>query len=171
MLWTYIETDRLRQLVSEGHTAAVMAEAMGITRSAILGRLRRMGISIGKNKDRSKPPSPPPKPELVFYRTYVAEKKPRPRVRLKADQGVFKKQTKEEAPHQCLIHDLNGSTCRWPLWGSKAHSVSRRYYCGNHAAPGKAYCSNHASIAYYRPHSSLEPSPVLTAISTPANSP
>jgi hypothetical protein len=47
--WTHAKTEDLKLLAATGATSVVIAEKLGVTRNAIIGRCFRMGIRLGVN--------------------------------------------------------------------------------------------------------------------------
>ena len=131
--WTEDRIDRLRTLWLEGHSAARIARELGagLTRSAVLGKVHRMGLSAGRPRPRGasavvrspprdhRPPSPPVSEAL-------AGPAPVP------DQG------------RTTLLSVRRCECRWPYGDPKAEGFS---LCGRPVARG-AFCGPHAAVAY-----------------------
>ena len=137
MEMTRWEIERTELLIKQWNfrTAGQIAKDFGTTRSAICGkiaRLRQAGVlspGITKHLDvapnrhhhtrphKPKPPPMPPKPQPP----------PKPIV------------APGEAP--CTLLELNGHTCRWPLWINPGDPVE--FYCGATPLDGSPYCTFH----------------------------
>ena len=131
--WTEDRIDRLRTLWLEGHSAARIARELGagLTRSAVLGKVHRMGLSAGRPRPRGpsvvvlspprdrRPPSTP-----------VSEAIPGPAA--VPNQG------------QTTLLSVRRCECRWPYGDPKAEGFS---LCGRPVARG-AFCGPHAAVAY-----------------------
>lgn len=131
--WTEDRIDRLRTLWLEGHSAARIARELGagLTRSAVLGKVHRMGLSAGRPRPRGasavvrspprdrRPPSPPVSESL-------AGPAPVP------DQG------------RTTLLSVGRCECRWPYGDPRAEGFS---LCGRPVARG-AFCGPHAAVAY-----------------------
>ena len=131
--WTEDRIDRLRTLWLEGHSAARIARELGagLTRSAVLGKVHRMGLSAGRPRPRGasavvrspprdrRPPSPPVSEAL-------AGSAPVP------DQG------------RTTLLSVRRCECRWPYGDPRAEGFS---LCGRPVARG-AFCGPHAAVAY-----------------------
>ena len=131
--WTEDRIDRLRTLWLEGHSAARIARELGagLTRSAVLGKVHRMGLSAGRPRPRGasavvrspprdrRPPSPPVSEAL-------AGPAPVP------DQG------------RTTLLSVRRCECRWPYGDPRAGGFS---LCGRPVARG-AFCGPHAAVAY-----------------------
>lgn len=48
IVWTPENVDTLKELVSAGHSARIIGERMGTTRSSVLGKAQRLGLSLAK---------------------------------------------------------------------------------------------------------------------------
>ena len=50
MAWTTKQSETLRELWRSGHSAGVIGQRLGLTRDAVLGRARRMGLQLGNKR-------------------------------------------------------------------------------------------------------------------------
>jgi GcrA cell cycle regulator len=144
--WTDTRIETLRRGVADGLSASqIAAELGGITRSAVLGKVWRMGIRLTL-KQGCKPPRP------------KAPSRPKQTRRFRGlwptlhDVGVVPDVEAPELPPNesdfaCTIERLTDETCRWPL-GEPAHDMN---YCGAHKLMPGAYCDRHAALAYKKP--------------------
>jgi GcrA cell cycle regulator len=121
----------IAQLYHKGLVFSEIARNMGITRSAVAGKLRRLGL-MGTRENNSKGGGPRPR-----KRTAVISR-PRP-----------------EAPpfspkaFNCNIWELGNRNCRWPAGGVGHNMV----YCGHPSADverGFPYCPVHTSLAWVK---------------------
>ncbi len=121
--WTEERIDDLRRKCAAGLTVTQIAHDLGVTRNAITGKARRMGIHV----------------------TSYAEKRELG-VMLPARKRTQRKQIDRSDPalrFACTIMDLTSETCRWPM-GEPAHDM---LYCGA-PIPMGSYCGYHQSVAY-----------------------
>ena len=129
--WTQYRVDRLKSLWLQGKTADQIARdlANGISRSAVLGKVHRMGLSSGRAVAKAKSdvhakaaPTRPAAPAPASF----AEPVPPP------EMGIT------------TLLSVRRCECRWPFGepGSVAFSL-----CGRRVARG-ACCGPHAKIAY-----------------------
>jgi GcrA cell cycle regulator len=131
--WTEPTVRRLIGLWRERLSAARIARALGpeFTRSAVVGKLARMGLSRSDEqrreaqsagarsvRRRSRPPALPPIPL------------PPP-----APCAVV--------PRLVGILELTPSTCRWPYGAG-----DEVRFCGHGTAPAGPYCPGHREVAY-----------------------
>lgn len=121
-----------RDLWDKGQTSREIAAAITFTcdfpvsRSAVMGKVRRLGLA------RRKVPSPPKKLQG-------------PRKRPQSDP-----QPLQPAPAPIRIMDLTNETCRWPLGGPTEPAA---FFCGDPTADfreRRPYCPKHARKAYQR---------------------
>lgn len=127
--WTQDNVDRLKTLWREGKTADQIARdlANGISRSAVLGKVHRMGLSSGRAvatvKSDVRPKAAPTRP---IAPAPFEDPVPSP------ERGLT------------TLGSVRRCECRWPFGdpGSAAFSL-----CGRPVARG-VYCRRHAQIAY-----------------------
>jgi hypothetical protein len=50
MAWSPKQSETLRDLWESGHSAGVIGQRLGLTRDAVLGRARRMGLQLGEKR-------------------------------------------------------------------------------------------------------------------------
>ena len=131
--------ETLRKLAARGWSAGDIAlefdEAEGLTKNAIIGAARRLGIEL-----KYKPPQGPPRPRKRYRK--------RPKMTAPA-QPPKPEPAPEPAPSApCTIIDLTNQSCRWLLTDSAPWT-----YCGSPEADltgGRAYCREHSRVAYGR---------------------
>lgn len=141
--WTQDRIDLMIKLLRSELTASAVGDALGVSRSAITGKVMRLGLTVselnghkhGSNRSEHKAANgrtythrngwtspfrpkkvkvvPPPKPVVSFVPPPV--------------EGI-------------PIDTLNDRTCRWPMWHQEADP---RLYCGQRTALGSSYCGQH----------------------------
>jgi GcrA cell cycle regulator len=132
--WTDDRIGRLKTLWLEGQTAEQIARdlANGITRSAVLGKVHRLGLSAGR---AGRPPK----------RAAVSPRPPRPAPsRARPDTPIL---CSPPAPVQSgLVNVLSVRRyeCRWPFGEPGTAEFS---LCGRPIIRG-AFCGSHAALAY-----------------------
>ena len=160
--WTETALRRLRDGIARDEPRRQIAAALGCTRNAVIGKARRLGLSVPMERDESnvtrrrrldrrndlarirnakrkgmimepvKPmprPDPPPERPAKFWRPTIAAT-PRRLTGSPVD-----------------IYGLTETTCRWPLWGDRAHPEEVKLYCGDPIAMPSVYCRNHRNTA------------------------
>ena len=119
---------RLRSLWAEGHSAARIGEAMGVSKNAIVGKAHRLGLAGRPSPIRRDgapaPPMPVRAPLVTLPPPVAAPPTPAPAPRV--------------GPAR---------TCCWPMGepGTKAFR-----FCGAEADGFRPYCAEHAAVAYVR---------------------
>jgi len=131
--WTEARIGELIRLHGQGRSAAEIARAMGgVSRSAVLGKIHRLGIQKGRptrqavrTKARQARGVAPIRPPLPFQRSTVRVISPRPVGFLDLpDEGA----------------------CRFPVHEEDAPFL----FCGNGCPTNRSYCPGHHEIAYDR---------------------
>ncbi len=142
--WTDERLGRLRTLWLEGKTAAQIASDLspGISRSAVLGKVRRMGLSVRRSAGRTRAPdtSRPQPPEALAVQPMTSAPGRAVRVGGDASRGV--------ESGRATLGSVGRHACRWPLGDPLRADFT---LCGDRVARG-AYCGPHAEIAYRPAH-------------------
>lgn len=133
--WTKDRIERLAALWKEGKTAEQVARDLGdgISRSAVLGKVYRMGLSD----------------QRVSPATNAAAVRPAPMPKASAvcppdrrSSGGDRDQPQE--PGRASLLTVGRHQCRWPIGDPRSPAFS---LCGGPSVRG-AYCACHAQIAY-----------------------
>lgn len=143
--WTPAAVEELKRLHAAGKTGGQMAKALGFTRSSILGKMHRLGlsqsmvqhrvdqrihglISAGVIKKRTaKPQKPPPEPKIVST--------------VSISPAVPK--SRHAAPGGLPLDRLRRHACRFAV---TRHEETVHLFCGRPALEGDSYCAEHAAI-------------------------
>ncbi len=141
-VWTPDRVVRLRTLWKQGLSAAQVARDLqnGITRSAVLGKVRRLGLSL--NREALAAP--------VVVRPAV-RCSPAP-VRSAAAIVQSVSAVESERPGRATILTVRNGDCRWPIGDP---DDARFSLCGCPATRG-AFCDVHAARAYRSVQPTLE---------------
>jgi GcrA cell cycle regulator len=145
--WTDERLTMLREMAATqefSSTQIAAALGAGLTRCAVIGKARRLGIAMR-----------PPK-------TAAAERKPRkPRTTMRlmpaSFQGFKLKEAQpvqpeavelppDESPFACTILDLQHDSCRYPLGDPQSPDFR---YCGCPWSQG-SYCERHRKLTHYK---------------------
>ena len=132
-VWTDDRIKRLRTLWLEGRTADVISQELGcgISRSAVLGKVYRLGLSAGRTAKT--PRASVPKPRTI--RRAAVQALPREVPSLSPDERQCGTRT---------ILSVGRGDCRWPLGDPAQPGFS---LCGCPVARG-SFCAVHAKVAY-----------------------
>ncbi|MCG2662699.1 GcrA family cell cycle regulator [Brevundimonas sp.] len=132
--WTDDRIGRLKTLWLEGQTAEQIALdlANGITRSAVLGKVHRMGLSAGRSGRPAKRPGPGPKPSRLAPTRSLPARPLDARPVVATEHGL------------ATVLSVRRCQCRWPFGEPGAADFT---LCGQPVMRG-AFCALHAAIAY-----------------------
>lgn len=136
MAWTEERIDRAANLWREGFSGSEIARFLGcVTRSAVLGKLTRLGIAGNverhqRTKDRGVPRSRPRRGKIIHL------SKKRQRMLPEAPAPIAPLNTPFLDNHGCKAITDN--------------TPYEQLCCGHAAAPGHVYCAWHVSL-YYQP--------------------
>lgn len=135
--WTDDRIGRLKTLWLEGQTAEQIARVLsnGITRSAVLGKVHRMGLSAGR---AARPRKAAPRSRPVS----MSDARPDAASTVAPPAGPAPRPVPE--PGRATLQSVGRHDCRWPLGDPLKAGFT---LCGNRVRQG-AYCGPHAEIAY-----------------------
>jgi GcrA cell cycle regulator len=138
MDWNEERTATLRKLWLEGMSASQVARQLGgISRSAVIGKVHRLGITVRDVPARSR----------NVVRTavraqprdrVVRETTPTPRSALRVIEIA------EMAPTASIL-GLETHSCRWPIGNPDSHDFG---FCGREKTARGSYCNDHARGAF-----------------------
>lgn len=128
--WTVERIETLTQLWSEGHSCTEVARLMGgISRNAVIGKVRRLDLPKRRTVSRKQPANRP--------------KIKRPPVEAMPTEPIVNDDGYIEFPTSLL--DLGKHACHWPHGDPKSPDFG---FCGQPAVEGKPYCDRHCRRAY-----------------------
>lgn len=153
--WTTERIEQLRSYVTAGLTCSQIADEIGVTRNAVIGKIHRLGLSPGRPRGR---------PSALAQRMRATTARPRrPQTRIARLLRAFAATTTvtpfdtslvtTEVPpvdsaRRCSLLDLASGNCRWPLGDPGKDDFG---FCGHDAIAGISYCAGHARLAYRLP--------------------
>lgn len=152
--WTDERVEIAKREWSAGSSASMVAERLGCSRSAVLGKLFRLGLSTPSQRPRPKPS------RSHAWRPKAAPKQQTPAQVLKTEPLPI---PKADDIARVSFDDLKPHHCRWPV-GDPVKG-----FCGHQKVPGLPYCPSHAVRAYRAPQPSrpmpeaVKRQPVLVA--------
>jgi GcrA cell cycle regulator len=130
LAWPGALIDRLKTLWNENRlTASQMAERLGISRNAVLGKANRLGLPTHKAKSAKPAPKPIPKAKKLPPVLPIVDE-PAPPAELQF-VGVS-------------LLELGPHDCRYP----QGDAVPYRF-CGQPKREGSSYCPYHHALSYH----------------------
>lgn len=137
--WSEERAERCAEMWKAGESAGTIANELGMTRNAVIGKVHRMGL----HRRQRKLPLIVAKPArgiggLKLARIRAA--KPRKAKILAAITDL----APEIVPNPVNFEQLAAHHCRWPVDGAGWAML----YCGGDAVDGLPYCGRHCRLAY-----------------------
>lgn len=150
--WAPVHSDALREFIAKGMTFSEAARAINsrfntsYSRSAALGRARRLGLGPGDRRQPSMPAKPAELLEIVTPRSGDSRTLalPWPVPVFKAIKPVKLRCVPIEPRHLSLI-ELERSDCRYPYGGDEEGEAIT--FCGHSRHPGSSYCASHFHLS------------------------
>lgn len=152
-MWTDERLEQAKAWVADGLTSREIADRLGegVSRNAVIGKLRRAGVQCGGGRrcgpaPKERPPkkvkAKPPKPKSKHFRFGFGARAQSP-VPLKATP------VKEPAPPPEVmmlgILQLGPTTCKFPIGDPRNVDFG---YCGHKRQGTSPYCEYHHRLAY-----------------------
>lgn len=141
VLWTTERVDLLRRHFEAGLTCRQIANAIGVTRNAVIGKIHRLGLSRPRSARAPAERTGPRmrRPGILTQRWIL---------RAVFAEAPSLAEAPVESLERCSLIELGQGRCRWPIDEPGAASFS---FCGNRSVSGLSYCAGHARIAYRTP--------------------
>jgi GcrA cell cycle regulator len=147
--WTPKHAKALREYLAKGMSYSAIRDAINATfktdfsRSATIGRVRRLKLAGSGRPDRPKPPLTvtPPKPRRDPERAAEMPWFP-PAFKSVA---MPKLRCADVVPRHLLLMDLEPRDCRYPYGGdAEGEAIT---FCGHPRRPGSSYCAAHFDLS------------------------
>lgn len=140
--WSPERVEQLKSLIGAGYSCRQIAEEIGVTRNAVIGKVNRLGLSRPKgvpaaSRDATERKRAPWRPKILTQQALLLRLPPEPLPRLE-DISIFD-------GRGCSLLELSAGKCRWPINEPGAENFC---FCGNTPLEGFPYCAGHARIAY-----------------------
>ena len=134
--WTAERIAQLKSGVGAGLSCSQIANEIGVSRNAVIGKLNRLGLSRGRG------------PAAPRVRNGVSVRRPQvltQRLVLKALFASAPVADDVVSSEPCSLLNLAPRKCRWPIGGAATADFT---FCGNTTVDGVSYCAGHARMAY-----------------------
>jgi GcrA cell cycle regulator len=140
--WTEERVERLKSRFAAGLTCREIANDIGVSRNAVIGKLSRLNLTREKGRDTGDPTRadaakgrrPRSVPRLQYQMLKAVYGKPPPA----ADEPI-------PNGHWCSLLELSEQRCRWPI---STPGLADFCFCGNTPVEGLPYCAGHTRLAY-----------------------
>jgi GcrA cell cycle regulator len=140
--WTAERVELLKIRFAAGLSCRQIADAIGVSRNAVIGKLSRLNLT----REKAGPPRPARKAVAKEHRPGKA---PRSRWPLRLASYAEPQAAADAEPihngHCCSLLELSDARCRWPISTPGAHDFC---FCGNPPVEGLPYCAGHTRLAY-----------------------
>lgn len=148
MTWTVERIDRATKMAIDGFSATEIAAEIGggLSRNAVIGKLNRMGVSLGAARKGN-----PGKRQrtrvarLVKLKTEKAAPKPKARPLHYLDVTEATDLPSDVSAFACTLLQLTDTSCRWPLGDPLAPDFR---FCGAPQFGEHPYCARHCRMSY-----------------------
>jgi GcrA cell cycle regulator len=138
--WTTDRIEALKIHFAAGLSCREIANEIGVSRNAVIGKISRLNLSRDKGVMRvtkepagTKRPRGAQKLRQILLKAYAAEAEP-----VIVDETIHN-------GHTCSLFELSKETCRWPI-STPGHADF--CFCGNTPIEGMPYCAGHSRLAY-----------------------
>jgi GcrA cell cycle regulator len=142
LTWTDERVERLKAHFQAGLTCRQIADDIGVSRNAVIGKLSRLNLTRKKtgrarqarqDVAKERRPKAGPRQQYLMLRILYAEPAP-----LADDEPIH-------SEHCCSLFELSEARCRWPISTPGAADFC---FCGNTPVEGLPYCAGHSRMAY-----------------------
>lgn len=150
--WAPAHSDALREHIASGVSFSEAARRINSTfntaysRSAAIGRARRLGMA-GPERPKSLLPGKPPPPEKPHVPHAVESPWPGPHWPAAQFSKVAKRKLRcvEVEPRHLALIELEFRDCRYPYGGDEEGEAIT--FCGHPRRPGSSYCTPHFHLS------------------------
>lgn len=156
--WTEGRVEALKTLWANGRSASQIAALLGgVTRSGVIGKVHRLGLSgrATTSRNKNRPRSTKRKPMPIAPSPSRADK-----VRALYEAEPYVPPVEEvyiPLNERKYIHTLEEADCRWPIGDPRQPDF---HFCGKNKIPGLPYCEHHSRRAFQPPRPRPPDSPM-----------
>jgi GcrA cell cycle regulator len=144
--WTDERLELLKSRFEAGLSCRQIADDIGVSRNAVIGKLSRLNLTRGKNREENGDARRPARKHAARERRSRAA-----RLQYQMLNALYgePQPAAEDEPihngHRCSLLELNEERCRWPISTPGAADFC---FCGNMPLEGLPYCAGHTRLAY-----------------------
>jgi GcrA cell cycle regulator len=137
--WTTDRIELLKSHFAAGLSCREIANEIGVSRNAVIGKLSRLDLTREKKPDlrrvtpKTNRPGSVPRLQYRILRKAFAEAPPA------EDDRVI------QSTQHCSLLELSEERCRWPINSPGEEDFC---FCGNQPLGGLPYCAGHSRLAY-----------------------
>jgi GcrA cell cycle regulator len=141
--WTDERIELLKSRFAAGLTCRQIADDIGVSRNAVIGKLNRLNLTREKSGEEQRTE----RKETPKGRRRASV----PRLQYQLLQKLYAEPqaAADEAPipgeHACSLLELSEQSCRWPI---NTPGEKDFCFCGNPPLKGLPYCTGHTRLAY-----------------------
>jgi GcrA cell cycle regulator len=140
--WTDERLELLKSRFAAGLTCREIADEIGVSRNAVIGKLSRLQLTREKGPE----PTPASRKEGAKGRRRGSV----PRLQYQLLKAVYAEpEARVDAPidnaHACSLLESSKERCRWPISSPGEEDFC---FCGNTPVEGLPYCPGHSRLAY-----------------------
>ena len=141
--WTDERVELLKSRFEAGFSCRKIADEIGVTRNAVIGKLSRLNLTHEKTGDA------PRRARKDAAKAKGRRPKTAPRLQYQMLQALYGEPAADDEPihngHCCSLLELSEQRCRWPISTPGAEDFC---FCGNTPLEGLPYCAGHSRLAY-----------------------
>jgi GcrA cell cycle regulator len=141
--WTAERVELLKSRFATGLSCREIADDIGVSRNAVIGKLSRLNLTREKSGDARRP--------ARKAAAKGARRRSVPRLQYQMLQAMYAElqPAADDEPihneHCCSLLELSEERCRWPISSPGAADFC---FCGNTPVEGLPYCQGHTRLAY-----------------------
>lgn len=136
--WTTERIELLKIHFAAGLTCREIADRIGVSRNAVIGKVSRLNLTREKaGPVRKKAAGDGRKRAGLTLRRQILKAVPL--------DGAVAIEEPIANGHSCSLFELSNQTCRWPISTPGAADFC---FCGNPPLEGLPYCPGHSRLAY-----------------------
>jgi GcrA cell cycle regulator len=137
-IWTAERVELLKSRFEAGLSCRQIADDIGVSRNAVIGKLSRLHLTRKKAGEAQRPARKPAPTTLPRLQQQMLESLYTAPASAAGDAPI-------QSEHCCSLFELNEARCRWPISTPGAEDFC---FCGNTPVEGLPYCPGHSRLAY-----------------------